>query len=139
MDSIEFRLVEIGNGAGSGGTGIGVEPVIAGVGLLHRLAAGNIGAAPVRAVDALWPGRLIWQGDPPGRVPLAACVCGPFECGGVTTEITVDATRVRWSELTEMPSGAPTAVGPFAFRRTTYEAALTRVAAEYHRSGGRAQ
>ena len=139
MDSIEFRLVEVGSGHTGEATAIGVEPVIAGIGLMHRLKAANVGAAPVRASDALGPGRLIWLGDPPRRVPLATCVCGLTGCGGATAEITLDGWRVRWSELTDVPSGAPTAIGPFAFRRAAYEAALTRIAEDYRRSGGRAR
>ena len=141
MDSIEFRLVDVGSVEGGGtATATGVEPVIGGIGLMRRLEAVDVGAAPVRAADALWPGRLIWLGDPPpGRVPLATCVCGLWECGGVTAEITLDGRRARWSELTEVPSGAPTTIGPFAFRRAAYEAALTRVAEESHRSDGRAR
>ena len=81
--------------------------------------------------------RLLGQPGPPqlnGRTAMYVCaVCGDLGCGAVTAVVELDGEKVVWRDFGYQndyeafdPGAVFAGVGPFAFDRDAYAAALRR-------------
>ncbi|MQM25532.1 hypothetical protein [Glycomyces albidus] len=80
-----------------------------------------------------WPSRhfldqpaLVWFGD--GDTVVAGCTCGDYGCWPLCVQIEVTHEHVVWRDFRNghRTNWDLSALGPFVFDRTEYEAALRR-------------
>lgn len=89
----------------------------------------------MRATEAMWPGHRLWTDDPSPHGELGederrvvlVCVDGLTGCGGATATVRLGEQVVEWSDFRTVPEGRETSLGPFAFNRKNYDAALAKV------------
>lgn len=118
-----------------------IEPIINGVTLSRLIAqfegatvAGH-GGVPLSALAGTDPGRfgtvpIAGAGDFPeydtGLALLLVCSCYCAGCDNVVAEPVVDDSLVEWRDLRRYRADGPfKGLGPFRFKRTEYEVALT--------------
>lgn len=118
-----------------------IEPIIDGVTLSHLIAqfegdtVPGHGGVPLSALAGTDPGRfgtvpVADAGDFPDDdgelVLLLVCTCYSSGCDNVVAEPVVDDTIVEWRDLRRYRADGPfKGLGPFRFKRSDYEVALT--------------
>jgi hypothetical protein len=113
-----------------------IEAVINGIELSSSIEQEDDRTVSPLSRDELGQGFRLWGPDgvapyrhyaKDGWVAVLTCSCDNFGCGGASARITFNADTVVWSDFRDACHHQEIRVGPFAFARQEYEAALAKL------------